>query len=77
MQVSYDRYPTLLLDATRLRRVTYDTFLQERFGVMDATAIALCRDNNLPVRVFALGERGNISRVVKGDDVGTLVSSGA
>jgi uridylate kinase len=42
--------------------------------VMDSTAVTLCRDNNLPIRVFALSTHGNIKRVVQGEPIGTLVS---
>jgi uridylate kinase len=59
------------------RRVSYDHFLQARMGVMDSTAVTLCRDNNLPIRVFALGAYGNIRRVVLGEPIGTLVSEAA
>ena len=69
----YTRDPTKYADATMFRRLSYDRFLQERIGVMDSTAVSLCRDNRLPIRVFALAERGNIGRVVQGEDVGTLV----
>jgi len=61
-------------DAKMFHRLRYDRFLQERMGVMDATAVTLCRDNGLPIRVFALAERGNIQRVVQGQDIGTLVT---
>ena len=61
-------------DARMLGRVSYDRFIQERMGVMDSTAVTLCRDNKLPIRVFALGERGNIQRVVQGEHIGTLVA---
>jgi uridylate kinase len=47
--------------------------LVERIGVMDQTAIALCRENNLPIRVFKLTQRGNIMRVCRGEPVGTVV----
>jgi uridylate kinase len=43
---------------------------------MDATAVTLCRDNKLPIRVFALSTKGNIKRVVEGEPLGTLVSEG-
>jgi uridylate kinase len=69
----FTKDPVKYTDATMLRRITYDRFIQERMGVMDATAVTLCRDNKLPIRVFALGERGNIQRVVQGEDIGTLV----
>ncbi len=71
----YDKDPTQHDDATMLRRMSYDQFLMQRVGVMDATAVALCRDNDLPIRVFKLTEPGNIKRVVMGEDVGSLVTA--
>ncbi|MFO0692072.1 MAG: UMP kinase [Polyangiales bacterium] len=70
----YDKDPERFADAQMYRRITYDRFLIERVGVMDSTAVTLCRDNKLPIRVFALPTRGNIKRVVLGDDVGTIVT---
>ncbi|MGB0680631.1 MAG: UMP kinase [Polyangiales bacterium] len=70
----YDKDPVRYDDALMFRRISYDHFLRERIGAMDATAIALCRDNALPIRVFALSKRGNIQRVIQGEDIGTLVS---
>jgi uridylate kinase len=70
----YTKDPVKFTDAKMFRRLSYDRFLQERMGVMDSTAVTLCRDNKLPIRVFALGERGNIQRVVQGEDLGTLVA---
>ncbi len=70
----YTKDPYKFQDATMFRRLSYDRFLQERMGVMDSTAVTLCRDNKLPIRVFALAERGNIQRVVQGEDIGTLVA---
>jgi uridylate kinase len=70
----YDKDPLRYPDAVMYHRLTFDRFLLERTAVMDSTAITLCRDNHLPVRVFALSTRGNIKRVVLGEDVGTLVS---
>lgn len=69
----YTKDPVKFADARMFRRLSYDRFLQERMGVMDSTAVTLCRDNRLPIRVFALAERGNIQRVVQGEDLGTLV----
>ena len=71
----YDKDPTHHDDATMVRRISYDRLLMERVGVMDATAVALCRDNDLPIRVFKLTEPGNIKRVVMGEDVGSLVTA--
>jgi uridylate kinase len=50
--------------------------LADRLEVMDATAIVMCRDNNLPLRVFDLHDAGGLLRIVDGEDVGTLVSNG-
>jgi uridylate kinase len=71
----YDKDPVRHDDAKMVRRISYDQFLMERVGVMDATAVALCRDNDLPIRVFKLTEPGNIKRVVMGEDVGSLVTA--
>ncbi len=70
----YDKDPKKFPDATMYRRLDYDRCLSDRIGVMDSTAITLCRENKLPIRVFALLKRGNIKRVLLGEDVGTLVS---
>ena len=71
----FDRDPTKYADATMRPRLSYDQFLLERVGVMDSTAVALCRDNDLPIRVFKLSDPGNIKRVVMGEDVGSLVTA--
>ena len=70
----YDKDPVHHADAQMYTRISYDRFLVDRVGVMDSTAVTLCRDNRLPIRVFALGQRGNIKRVVQGEDLGTIVS---
>jgi uridylate kinase len=70
----YDKDPVTHEDATMFRRLTYDRFLTDRIGVMDSTAVTLCRENRLPIRVIKLSKRGNIKRVTLGEDVGTLVT---
>jgi uridylate kinase len=70
----YDRDPNKYSDASMFRQVSYERFIRERIGVMDATAVTLCRDNKLPIRVFALSTKGNIKRVVEGEPLGTLVT---
>lgn len=63
--------------ATRYRHLTYDAVLDQRLGVMDLTAIVMCRDNSLPLRVFNMNRAGDLMRIVMGDrDVGTLVDNG-
>jgi uridylate kinase len=60
--------------ATRYGRLTFDKVLADRLNVMDATAVVMCRDNRLPLRVFNLNNPGDLPRVVRGEDVGTLVT---
>jgi uridylate kinase len=62
--------------AERYRKLSYDKVLDDRLGVMDATAIVMCRDNGLPLRVFNLFNAGDLIRIVDGEDVGTLVVNG-
>ena len=71
----YDSDPVKNPDAKRYQRITYDEVLQQRLGVMDATAIALCRDNNMAMRVIGINEPGALQRMAKGEDVGTLITS--
>jgi uridylate kinase len=61
--------------ATRYKALSYLDVLKKNLKVMDSTAISLCMDNDLPIIVFDLGERGNILRVVQGHDVGTTVGN--
>lgn len=60
--------------ATRYGRLSYDKVLQDKLNVMDATAIVMCRDNRLPLRVFNLNNAGDLVRIVRGEDVGTTVT---
>ncbi len=71
----YDRDPARFADARMFDRITYDHFIAERIGVMDQTAVTLCRENRMPIRVFKLAERGNIFRVCQGDELGTVVEA--
>jgi uridylate kinase len=70
----YDDDPVKNPKATRYSRLTFDKVLTDRLNVMDATAIVMCRDNRLPLRVFNLNNAGDLPRVVRGEDVGTLVT---
>ena len=69
----YDSDPVTNQDAVLLTDVTYMDAIQRQLGVMDATAITMCMDNNLPIRVFNMNRPGEIVRAVRGEDVGTLV----
>jgi uridylate kinase len=69
----YDKDPNKFKDARMFRRLSYLDVLNRDLGVMDSTAISLCRDNNLPILVFNMTKPGNIRRVVLGEPLGTLV----
>jgi len=71
----YDRDPVRFPDAQMIQRMTFDRFINERIGVMDSTAVTLCRDNSMSIRVFKLMTRGNIKRVVSGEEIGTIVEA--
>jgi uridylate kinase len=60
--------------AVRYPRLTFDKVLADRLNVMDATSIVMCRDNRLPLRVFNLNNVGDLPRIVRGEDLGTLVT---
>jgi uridylate kinase len=72
----YDSNPEQNPKAKFLRTLSYREALQSGLQVMDAAAIALCMDNGVPIKVFNLRVRGNILRVVTGEDIGSLVSAG-
>ena len=69
----YDEDPHKFKNARMFRRLSYLDVLNKSLGVMDSTAISLCRDNNLPILVFNMTKPGNIRRVVMGEPIGTLV----
>jgi uridylate kinase len=60
--------------AKLFKRIPLSDAIHRRLGVMDATALALCRETNLVIRVFNLHKPGNISRAIRGQDIGTLVT---
>lgn len=71
----YDDDPMVNAGAKRYETVSYDQVLADKLSVMDATAIVMCRDNDLPLRVFDLTRGNALVRAISGDDVGTLISS--
>ncbi|HXA93696.1 MAG TPA: UMP kinase, partial [Steroidobacteraceae bacterium] len=72
----YDADPMKHPDARRYTHLTFDKVLSDRLNVMDATAIVMCRENNLPLQVFNLFHAGDLVRIVQGEDIGTVVSAG-
>ena len=73
----YDADPVKHPEARRYTHLTYDKVLSDRLNVMDATAIVMCRENNLPLQVFNLFHAGDLVRIVQGENVGTVVSAEA
>ncbi len=73
----YDDDPRTNPGAQRFERLSHDEVLARNLKVADATAISLCRDNDLPIVVFNLLVEGNIARAVRGETIGTLVTTGS
>ncbi|MFL6374834.1 MAG: UMP kinase [Pyrinomonadaceae bacterium] len=72
----YTADPMIDLTATRFDKITFQDVLEKRLDVMDASAIAMCRDNGIPIMVFNMKENGNIIKAIEGDtSIGTLVSN--
>jgi uridylate kinase len=69
----YDKDPVTNADAELIHDATYMRVIAERLKVMDTTAITMCMDNELPIRVFNITKPGNISAALRGEAVGTLV----
>ena len=69
----YSSDPKIDKNAVKYDKITFTDVLNKNLKVMDATAISLCRDNNIPLSVFAISEPENIVKAVKGENIGTLV----
>ena len=70
----YDKDPIVHEDALKYDSVTFNTILTKNLRVMDLTAITLCKENNLPIRVFNINQSGYLKELVLGGKIGTLVS---
>ncbi len=73
----YNADPKTDPNAKRYDSVDYDTVLADNLKVMDASAVALCRDNNIPILVFSIREKGNLALILAGEGVKTVVQKGA
>lgn len=69
----YSADPNKIPDAVFYPRLTYDEAIDQRLNVMDTTALVLCRDNNLPMRVMNIFEPGAVMRLMRGEDIGSLI----
>lgn len=72
----YDKDPLKHSDAVMFQEVSYTEVLTKQLAVMDSSAVAMCRDNNLPIQVFNLNTYGNILRMASGESIGTRINSG-
>ncbi len=70
----YNCDPNKFKDAKKYNSLSYQQVLSDEIAVMDSTAIALCKDNNIPIMVFDIFKKGNISKAVAGDPIGSLIS---
>ena len=71
----YSSDPNISKNADLYKRLTYDDVLNKNLAVMDATSIVMCKENNLPLVVFNIHNKGDMVRLLKGDNVGTVVSN--
>ena len=71
----YDKDPKKHADATRYERLTYEEVLSRDLQVMDTAAFALCRDSEMPLRIFDMAQPGTLLRILQGEDIGTLVTA--
>ncbi len=72
----YNADPKKNSNAIRYDTMTYDRVLSDNLKIMDASAVALCRDNNIPIVIFSIREEGNLAKVLAGTGVATIVQSG-
>ena len=70
----YDKDPMIHEDAIKYETITFQKVLQDNLRVMDLTAITLCKENNLPIRVFNISRRGDLKALILGSKIGTLVT---
>lgn len=72
----YSADPEKVADAVFYPRLTYDEAIDQRLNVMDTTALVLCQENNLPMRVMNIFEQGAVMRLMQGEDIGSLIERG-
>ena len=71
----YDKDPKKYKDAKKIEEISYLEVLNQKLNVMDTTATSLCMDNDIPIIVFDINEKGNLKKVIKGNKIGTIVSN--
>lgn len=71
----YDKDPEKYSDAIKYESLSFEEAIRDNLKIMDSTAFALCKDNNIPIIVFDVNEKGNLTKLVNGENIGTLVSN--
>jgi uridylate kinase len=71
----YERDPNIDPNASKFEFLTYRQALEKRLGVMDATALSLCEENDMPIIVFDLLDEGSVQRIVRGEKLGSMVAA--
>ena len=71
----YTKDPKKYDDAEKIDRITYLEVLNKKLNVMDTTATSLCMDNNIPIIVFDINEKGNLKKLIDGKEIGTIVEN--
>lgn len=73
----YDKDPMEFSDATKFENISYLEVVDRGLGVIDSTAVTLCMDRKIPIRVFNFNVRGNLKKIIVGEPIGTLISTDA
>ena len=71
----YSHDPEKYISAKKFDSITFEEVLEKKLSIMDLTAFTLCQENNLPIKVFNMNEKGNLLKICNGENVGTLVQS--
>ena len=71
----FDKDPEINKDAKHFKKISYSDILSKNLRIMDMTAITLCKENNLPIRVFDVNGKGNLKEILSGQEIGSLVSN--
>lgn len=71
----FDKDPEIHKDAKHFKKISYSDILSKNLRIMDMTAITLCKENNLPIRVFDVNGKGNLKEILSGQEIGSLVSN--
>ncbi|HEY9886032.1 MAG TPA: UMP kinase [Vampirovibrionales bacterium] len=70
----YDSDPKVNTEAKKFKTLTFEQVLSENYKIMDAAAVSICRDNNIPIKVFNFSDKGSLAAIVAGKDIGTEIN---